>query len=145
MPNPTMSKAERETFLAQTHVGVLTVDEAGRGPCTTPVWYRYAPGDSIRVTISPTSRKVQLLRRAGRASLCAQSESLPYRYVTVEGPIELQEIDVAADQHEMAHRYLGAKLAERYLKSNADGLSKEILLLLRPAHWRTVDFSKSSL
>ncbi len=143
MSNPSMTRAEREAFLAQTHVGILSVEEPGRGPCSTPVWYRYAPGGSIRITLSPTSRKARLLRSAGRASLCAQTETVPYRYVTVEGPIELRESDVAEDRHEMAHRYLGSARGERYLAATAGG--EEILLLLHPAHWRTVDFSKESL
>lgn len=143
MSNPSMTRAEREAFLAQTHVGVLTVEEPGRGPCAVPVWYRYAPGGPLRLTLSPTSLKARLLRVAGRASLCAQSESVPYRYVTVEGPIELHAADVSEDRREMAHRYLGAARGERYLAATAG--SPEILLLLHPDHWRTVDFSKESL
>jgi nitroimidazol reductase NimA-like FMN-containing flavoprotein (pyridoxamine 5'-phosphate oxidase superfamily) len=138
-----MNRAEREAFLAQTHVGILSVEEPGRGPCATPVWYRYEPGGSIRITLSPTSRKASLLRKAGRATLCAQTESVPYRYVTVEGPIELRETDVSEDRHEMAHRYLGAARGDRHLAATEG--SPEILLLLHPAHWRTVDFSKESL
>src|SRR5262245_701842 len=111
MSNPSMTRAEREAFLAQTHVAILSVEEPGRGPCATPVWYRYEPGGPIRITLSPTSRKASLLRKAGRASLCAQTESLPYRYVTVEGAIELRETDVSGDRHEIAHRYLGAARA----------------------------------
>jgi nitroimidazol reductase NimA-like FMN-containing flavoprotein (pyridoxamine 5'-phosphate oxidase superfamily) len=137
-----MTRAEREAFLAETRVGILTVDEPGRGPCTTPLWYRYTPGAPIRITLSPTSRKARLLRETGRASLCVNQESLPYRYVTVEGPAELLEVDVADDQREIALRYLGPKLGERYLAANAEGLAHEILLLLRPVHWRSVDFSK---
>src|SRR5207245_2783684 len=34
-----------------------------------------------------TTRKVQLLGRARRFSLCAQTETWPYKYVSVEGPI----------------------------------------------------------
>ncbi len=143
MSNPRMTRAEREAFLAQTHVGILSVEEPGRGPCAAPVWYRYEPGGPIRITLAPTSRKARLLRKAGRASLCAQTESLPYRYVTVEGAIELRETDVSEDRHEMAHRYLGAARGERYLADTEGGA--EILLLLHPAHWRTVDFSKESL
>ena len=140
-----MSPVERESFLAGTHVGMLSVPEAGRGPCAVPVWYRYEPGDAVRITASPASRKVRLLRRAGRASLCAQSETLPYRYVSVEGPVEIVEARPSADQREMAHRYLGAEMGDRYLASVEHDLAKEILLLLRPERWWSVDFSKLRL
>src|SRR5262249_19095680 len=107
--NPTMTRSAREAFLADTHVGVLAVAEPGRGPCAVPVWYRYTPGDVVHITIPPASRKARLLRTAARASLCVQLETLPYKYVSVEGPVEVVATDVAADQREMAERYLGPK------------------------------------
>ena len=140
--NATMSRAECEAFLADVHVGVLSVAETGRGPCTVPVWYSYDPGQAIRITVPPTSRKVRLLRAAGRASMCVQTETLPYRYVTVEGPIEIVEADLAADQRRIAARYLGEKLGARYLAANAEHLRQEVLLLLQPQRWWSVDFSK---
>jgi len=143
--NPTMSRAECEEFLAGLHVGVLSVAEPGRGPCTVPIWYSYAPGGPIRMTVGAESHKVKLLRPAGRASLCVQTETLPYRYVSVEGPIELIETDVREDQREIAERYLGKKLAERYLVAEADGLGTEVLLTLAPKRWWSVDFSKMKL
>src|SRR5262245_15657599 len=139
--NPTMTRSAREAFLAGTHVGVLAVAEPGRGPCAVPVWYRYTPGDVVRITIPPTSRKAKLLRTAARASLCVQLETLPYKYVSVEGPVEMVATDVAADQREMAERYLGPKLGGRYLRANAAALGDEVLVVLRPERWWSVDFS----
>jgi nitroimidazol reductase NimA-like FMN-containing flavoprotein (pyridoxamine 5'-phosphate oxidase superfamily) len=143
--NATMSRAECQSFLADVHVGVLSVAETGRGPCTVPVWYSYAAGDAIRVTVPPSSRKVRLLREAGRASMCVQTETLPYRYVSVEGPIEIVEAELSADQREIATRYLGEKLGTRYLAANAEHLKKEVLLLLRPERWWSVDFAKMKI
>lgn len=143
--NPTMTRAECEAFLADTHVGVLAVAESGRGPCAVPVWYSYEPGDVVRITAGDASRKVHLLRAAGRASLCAQQESLPYKYVSIEGPIEIVHTDVVPDQRRIATRYLGTKLAERYLNANASGLATELLVLLRPERWWSVDFAKAPL
>ena len=140
--NPTMTPEAREAFLAATHVGVLAVTEPGRGPCAVPVWYRYAPGDVVRITIPPTSRKTPLLRAAGRASLCVQLETVPYKYVSVEGPVEVIAADVGADQREMAERYLGPKLGGQYLQATAAALRDEVLVVLRPERWWSVDFSK---
>lgn len=36
-----MTKRERETFLADVHVGIISIAEQGRGPLTVPVWYAY--------------------------------------------------------------------------------------------------------
>jgi PPOX class probable F420-dependent enzyme len=145
MANPTMSRAEREAFLAGTHVGVLAVAEPGRGPLAVPVWYRYAPGEAVRVTVPGASRKVPLLRAAGRASLCVQRESVPYQYVSVEGPVEVLASDVETDQREMAERYLGPKLGTRYLAATAADPRNEVLVVLRPARWWSVDFSRLRL
>jgi nitroimidazol reductase NimA-like FMN-containing flavoprotein (pyridoxamine 5'-phosphate oxidase superfamily) len=41
MATGSMTKAEREAFLADVHVAVLAVDEPGRGPMAIPVWYLY--------------------------------------------------------------------------------------------------------
>lgn len=54
-------------------------------------------------------------------------------------------MDVAAEQRVIAVRYLGAKLAERYLASMASGLATEVLITLRPERWWSVDFSRMSL
>jgi hypothetical protein len=82
-----MTKQEREAFLAGVHVGVISIPEPGRGPLTVPVWYVYDRSGEVRVVTARTSRKGQLLARAGRFSLCAQTETPPYKYVSVEGPI----------------------------------------------------------
>ena len=143
--NPTMSRSAREAFLAGTHVGVLAVAEPGRGPLAVPVWYRYTPGDLVRITIPKGSRKTGLLRQAGRASLCVQTETVPYQYVSVEGPVEVLDAEVEGDQREMAIRYLGEKLGARYLAATATDRGNEVLVLLRPKRWWSVDFSQLPL
>ena len=42
-------------------------------------------GGEVRVVTDRASRKGRLLERVKRCSLCAQSETPPYKYVTVEG------------------------------------------------------------
>ena len=59
-----MTKAEREEFLADLHVGVLAVDEPGRGPCSLPIWY-LMDGDDVVMRISEGSVKDRLLQAAG--------------------------------------------------------------------------------
>lgn len=140
-----MTRSECEAFLAEVHVAILSVGEPGRGPTSSPVWYGYTPGEPIRITAGPDSRKVRLAQREGRASLCVQSEDLPYRYVSVEGPIEIVDADVRSVQRVLAHRYLGEALGERYLASQAEGLSNEVVLHLHPERWRSRDFSRLRL
>ena len=82
-----MDKAQRETFLAGVHVGVLAIPDPGRGPLNAPIWYGYEPGGDVWLITGADSRKGRLLRRDVRVSLVAQNEAPPYQYVSVEGPV----------------------------------------------------------
>jgi nitroimidazol reductase NimA-like FMN-containing flavoprotein (pyridoxamine 5'-phosphate oxidase superfamily) len=101
-----MSHEERETFLAEARVAILAVDEPGRGPLALPLWYEYRDG-VIEFGVDAGSRKAQLLRAAGRATVVVQDETPPYRFVSVEGPVEPAEHE--RDVLALATRYLGAE------------------------------------
>ena len=138
-----MSRTEREAFLAGTHVAVVSIAEEGRGPLTVPVWYRYEPGGEVRFATGDDSRKARLLKRAGRASLCVQTEKAPYLYVSVEGPTTIEVVDFERDTREMAVRYLGSKAGEAYLAATyPDATTTELLVRLRPERWWSADFRK---
>lgn len=133
-----MTEAERTAFLAEVHVGVLAVDEPARGPHALPIWYLYEAGD-VLVGIDGTSRKAELLRAAGRATLTVQSEVAPYKYVSVEGPVSLEP--AVHDELALAVRYLGLDLGAWYVEHNPR-TAESLTIRLRPEHWRTFDFAK---
>lgn len=136
-----MSKAEREAFLAETHVGVLSITEDGRGPLTLPMWYRYEPGGDVRISTGGGSKKATLLRQAGRASMVVQSETPPYQYVSIEGPVTVGgKPDFDSDIKEMAHRYLGEQMGAMYLEMTAAERENAVLVRLTPERWITVDY-----
>ncbi len=137
-----MSRAEREAFLAATHVAIVSVEEPGRGPLSVPIWYRYEPGGDVRFVTGGRSRKAALLRKAKRLSLCVQSETMPYRYVTVEGPVTVGTPDYQSDVREVALRYLGEQLGETYLAATAAEHADAVVVSLRPQHWLSADFAK---
>ena len=89
MADQKMTESERQDFLAGLHVGVLGIERPDGPPLVVPVWYSYEPGGDVEVLTSASSLKGRLAAAAGRASLCAQQEELPYKYVSVEGPIEI--------------------------------------------------------
>jgi nitroimidazol reductase NimA-like FMN-containing flavoprotein (pyridoxamine 5'-phosphate oxidase superfamily) len=137
-----MTVQEREAFLADVHVGVLSVNQDRRGPLTIPVWYQYHPGGTVDVLTMSTSRKARLIERAGRFSLCAQVESPPYKYVTVEGLVTSVESPVVPDERKaMAYRYLGQARGDRYLAATADQ-PDDVVLRMTPETWLSVDYSK---
>jgi len=141
----TMSKPEREAFLAAARVAVVSIAENGRGPLTVPVWYSYEPGGTVRFVTGGSSRKGRLLRKAGRLSLCVQTETPPYQYVSIEGPVTIGTPDFERDFRAMAVRYLGEQMAEMYLQMTADERVGAILVTLTPQHWLTVDYNKMSM
>ena len=138
----TMTKEEREAFLADIHVAVISVAEDGHGPLVVPIWYSYEPGGEVRIVTGRASRKGKLLERAGRFSLCVQTETLPYKYVSVEGPIvAVEAADLERDRRPLARRYLGTELGDRYLENTRDVVGN-VLVRMRPERWRTVDYAK---
>ncbi len=137
-----MSEEERESFLAQVRVGVMAIERAERAPLTLPIWYGYEPGGEIKILTGPDTLKARLLAKAGRFSLCVQTETVPYRYVTVEGPIvETRQCDIEADARVMAHRYLGREMGDQYIAQGDEGAN--ICILMRPDHWYSVDYGKT--
>jgi hypothetical protein len=142
MSSMSMSRDEREAFVAGVHVGVLSVNEEGRGPLTVPVWYSYEPGGEIRVLTGGTTRKAELLSQSGRASLCVQTEAAPYAYVSVEGPVAIDDGFDAGERKAMAERYLGPDFGALYLAATEKEAAGNVTVRLTPEHWLAVDYSK---
>jgi len=132
-----MTKAEREAFLAEVHIGVLAVDEPGRGPCTLPIWY-LVDGGEVVISVGEGSVKARLLAAAGRATMTIQTETAPYKYASIEGPVSIGPL--ALDRLELATRYLGDELGQYYVDNTPSEGSVEVRL--RPEHWRTHDYAK---
>jgi nitroimidazol reductase NimA-like FMN-containing flavoprotein (pyridoxamine 5'-phosphate oxidase superfamily) len=138
-----MTRAEREAFLADLHVGIISIEREGRAPLTVPIWYAYEPGGEVRILTGRSSRKGALLARARRFSLCVQTETAPYKYVTVEGPVVALDPSVLErDERPMAHRYLGADFGEQYLAATAGQRADNVLVRMRPERWLSVDYAK---
>lgn len=138
-----MTTAEREAFLAGVHVGVFSVIGGGATPLTAPIWYSYEPGGTVNVIIDDTSLKAKALATAGAFSLCAQSEGVPYKYVTVEGRVTSTEPVDPDERRALARRYLGEELGDAYHESTGgDDTSGGLTVRMMPERWRTTDYAK---
>ena len=134
-----MSRAEREEFLAGLHVGVLSVAAPdGGGPLAAPVWYTYQPGGTVNVSTGRGTRKAGAIATAGRFSLCVQDERPPYKYVTVEGPVVMEDA-TDAERLELARRYLGPEGGDAYLAANPGG--RQVMIRMTPEHWLSRAYS----
>ncbi len=134
-----LSVAEREAFLAEARVSVLSIAAPGRGPLSVPIWYAYAPGGEIGIWMDGASRKARLLATQGRLTLVVQDTTRPYRYVSVEGPVtRMAPIDWEAELRPLVTRYLGPDGADAYLAAlgGPTGVVGDIYVRMRPERWR---------
>ena len=137
-----MSVTEREAFLADRHVGVISIEDPGKAPLSAPIWYDFDPGVGVWILTEKESLKGRLLETQDRFTLVAQSEDMPYKYVSVSGPI----IDRSASDTEkyarpMARRYFGVEMGDAYTDGNS-GAGENRIYTMRPERWLTVDYSK---
>lgn len=135
----TMTDAERDAFMADVHVGILAIARQDKGPLALPIWYQYEDG-AVIIGMSGNSLKAKLLRAAGRATMTVQTEVPPYKYVSVEGPVEI--LHEQRDDFEMASRYLGAEMGRWYAENNPS-TAESVIAKLTPARWNTCDFGKA--
>ena len=135
-----MPAGEREAFLAEPHIGVLTISRGDtQPPLASPIWYEYEPGGDVAINVGRGSEKARLATVTGTASLTVQNEQLPYRFVTVGGPLAVGPADHDT-RRRIASRYLPAEMVDGYLTTGdpADMLT----LRLTPATWHSNDYSR---
>jgi uncharacterized protein len=135
------SEQQRQSFLADVRVGVLSVATTdGRPPASAPIWYGYTPGGDILVSTGAGSRKARLIEQAGGFTLTVQREELPYQYVTVECTVVDTTRPVPDDvQLAIAVRYLGEEGGRAFVEQMAG--TDNVLYTVRPDRWITADFS----
>jgi hypothetical protein len=137
-----MSSSERERFLSALHVGIISIPRASKGPLTVPIWYDYQPGGEVWVITDTDSIKGKLLTKASRISLCAQTETAPYQYVSVEGPFTTRP-STQEELLAMAVRYLGEEQGQAYAENSAGGGEGSIVVAIAPETWFSVDYNKT--
>lgn len=146
MPGP-MTERERQAFLAEPHVAVLSVaSDDDRPPLTVPLWYGYRPGGDITFftgTQGRKARKIRLIEKAGVLSLSVQHGEFPYRYVTVEGTVVGEDRPPSAEQMlAIARRYLPEEAARGFVEAELGHPESELVLFtVRPDRWLTLDFA----
>lgn len=143
-----MTDEERDAFLAEPHIAVLSVASGGdRPPHAVPLFYRHEPGGDLTFYAQAhgrTNRKVPLIRAAGRVSLTVQQPAYPYRYVTVEGTVTGEQ--APPDREAMlaiVGRYLPARGAARFVDAElARPDARLILFTVRPDRFISFDASR---
>ncbi len=142
-----LTEQERQEFLADLHIAVLSVaSDTDRPPLTMPLWYGYQPGGDISFftgTQGRKARKTRLIQKAGVLSLSVQREEFPYKYVTVEGTVVQVDQPPSAEQMlAIVRRYLPEELAQGFVGAELERPGTELVLFtVRPDRWLTADFT----
>jgi nitroimidazol reductase NimA-like FMN-containing flavoprotein (pyridoxamine 5'-phosphate oxidase superfamily) len=135
-----LSAEEREQFLAEPHIGALSVAErTDRAPLTVPIWYQYSPGGELWVLTEPGSRKARAIGAVGRFSLMVQRSEPTNRYVSVEGPVTRTAAASGDRSREMAARYVSPGKVNDYLEFERTQIGELIAIYMRPEHWLSAD------
>lgn len=135
-----LSVEEREQFLAEPHVGAVSVVErSDRAPLTVPIWYQYSPGGELWIYTAPGARKTRAIEAAGRFSLMVQRTEPTMRYVSVEGPVVRTSPGSGELSRQMAARYVPPDKLADYLEFERTQLGEHIAIYMRPEHWLSSD------
>lgn len=143
VPDLSLTEAERDRFLQDVRVGVVTVNgDDGRAPLASPVWYAYDPGAGIRFVTAASSAKARRLRARPNATFLVQDEQSPQRYVAVSGPASLREVPSESSRRRIAARYLPAAMVDGFIAATpAEDL---VEVTIRPERWTSLDFGRLS-
>jgi hypothetical protein len=138
-----LSPPERDAFMREPHVGVLSVaSDDDRPPLTVPVWYAY---DGLITFFTGTdgrkARKTRLIEHAGALSFCVQKADFPYRYATAECTVVDVERTPSVDKVvAITERYLPADAARAMAEAQlSHPAGTFVLFTARPDRWSSMD------
>ena len=142
-----MSKQEREEFLADIHVAVLSVAGAdGQAPTSVPTFYAYEPDGAITMftgTQRRTPRRIERILEAGVVTLVAQREEMPPAYVTVEAEVSEIGRPTPDQMLTITRRYMPEEQAQGFVQAElGDPENTVVLLTLTPKRWFSSDTSR---
>ena len=134
VPYHPMTGEEIRRFIRSTPArpGLLaTVREDGR-PHVAPVWIDLDDDGSVVFTTGAETVKGRNLRRTGRAAICVDDDRPPFSFVTLEGPVTIDDnlVHLREWAARLGGRYMGADRAEEYGARN--GVPGELLVRLHP-------------
>ena len=105
-------------FLSEVHIAILAIHREKRAPHSTPIWYQYEPNDTIWFMADPKTQKGKLMEIGTPVSLVMQTETAPYRYVSIAGQIsDVAKGDMEQELRPISRRYLGVKGGDEYVAS----------------------------
>ncbi len=130
---------DRDAFLSETRLGILTTMTRDSTPISVPVWYEW-DGERAQVFSDASSAKVRRLRHDSRASLLVTNVLGEQEYwVAIDGTMAIGSEGAVELAERLAARYWDLSdpdraAAEQGWRKHADAL---VLLELTPTRIRT--------
>ena len=127
-----MTDDERRAFLLEPgRTGHLATTRADGRAHVAPVWFTL-DGDDVLFNTHRNTVKGRNLERAGRASMSVDLPGMPYGFVHLEGPVELDDDPERYREwtRRITEKYVPADEVEAYTDRNA--VEGELLVRLRP-------------
>ena len=114
-------------------------------PRVVPMWIAWN-GQEILMGAPPNSPKMRVLADRPAVALSIDTDTWPYRVLTVRGTVNLQVVSMASlgeafpEYPAMARHYLGEAGAEQFLPAARQTFSQWTRISLRPEHVRCLNF-----
>ena len=114
-------------------------------PRVVPMWIAWN-GQEIVMGAPPNSPKMRVLADRPAVALSVDTDTWPYRVLTVRGSVSLQVVSMASlgesfpEYPAMARHYLGEVGAEQFLAAARQTFGQWTRISLRPEHVRFLDF-----
>jgi len=130
---------DREQFLKEAQVTVLTTLGPDGAPHSAPMWYLYE-GGVFKMITGARSQKARNVARRPQVSLVMDRRERPYYAVMIQGEAEVGPPPTPEFRFRLVAHYLGEAGARAYVGENrTDGMA---LLIVRPT--RLAEFPSRS-
>lgn len=132
-----MSVEQRDAFLREARIGMLSMLSASGAPMAIPIWYEW-DGERARMFTNRSSPKVVRIRRDGRVCLTvAEPTGMPEAWVSIEGTAEIDEGTGFALAQRLAPRYYPAEQAARTLADWGRIAAEWVTIVIEPRRIRS--------
>jgi PPOX class probable F420-dependent enzyme len=132
---------DRDTFLSETRLGILTTMTSGGAPIAVPVWYEW-DGERARIFSYNKSAKVRRLQHDPRASLLVTNVLGEQEYwVAIDGTMMVQPEGAIDLAERLAARYWDLNSPERAAAVRGWRETAETLVLLELTPMRIRSYS----
>ncbi len=132
-----MTTEQRDAFLAEARIGMLSMLTATGAPTAIPIWYEW-DGAQARMFTSHTSPKIGRIRRDGRVCLTvAEPTGMPEAWVAIEGVASIEEGTGYALAERLAPHYYPPGKAALTLTEWGRSATEWVTIIITPSRIRS--------